>query len=152
VSLYGILSLEEIVPMVTMRWQADVAQLGAIRDFVAEASRSLGAGERVILDLQLAVDEICSNSVRHGYGGREGQLEVTVERAGQSIRVVVRDWGRAFDPELIPDPDLDIPLEERSLGGLGLFLVRRVMDEVRFEFDENRGNSVTMVKRLDGNR
>lgn len=138
--------------MVTMRWQADVTQLGAIREFVAEASRSLGAGERVVLDLQLAVDEICSNSVRHGYGGRGGLLEVTVERAGQSIKVVVRDWGRAFDPELIPDPEFDIPLEERSLGGLGLFIVRRVMDDVRFEFDENRGNSVTMVKQLDGER
>jgi serine/threonine-protein kinase RsbW len=152
VNLYGILPVEEIVQMVTMRWQADVAQLGAIRDFVAKAGRSLGAGERVILDLQLAVDEICSNSVRHGYGGCEGQLEVTVERAGRSIKVVVRDWGRAFDPELIPDPKLDIPLEERSLGGLGLFLVRQIMDDVRFEFDETRGNSVTMVKHLDGDR
>jgi len=138
--------------MVTMRWQADVDQLGAIRDFVAEASRSLGAGERAILDLQLAVDEICSNSVRHGYGGREGRIEVTVDRNGRFIEVVVRDWGRAFDPEQIPDPKLDIPLEERSLGGLGLYLVRQVMDDVRFEFDENRGNSVTMARRLDGER
>jgi serine/threonine-protein kinase RsbW len=138
--------------MVTMRWQADVDQLGAIRDFVAEASRSLGAGERAVLDLQLAVDEICSNSVRHGYGGREGQIEVTVERTGQSIEVVIRDWGRAFDPAQVPQPALDIPLEQRSLGGLGLYLVRQVMDDVRFEFDEDRGNSVTMVKRLDGER
>jgi serine/threonine-protein kinase RsbW len=150
VRLYGILPIEETASMVTMRWQADVDQLGAIRDFVAEAGRSLGAGERAILDLQLAVDEICSNSVRHGYGGREGQIEVTVERAGQSIEVVVRDWGRAFDPDQVPKPALDIPLEERSLGGLGLYLVRQVMDDVRFEFDRDRGNSVTMVKRLNG--
>jgi serine/threonine-protein kinase RsbW len=152
VRLYGILPIEETASMVTMRWQADVDQLGAIRDFVAEASRSLGAGERAVLDLQLAVDEICSNSVRHGYGGREGQIEVTVERTGQSIEVVIRDWGRAFDPAQVPQPALDIPLEQRSLGGLGLYLVRQVMDDVRFEFDEDRGNSVTMVKRLDGER
>ena len=135
--------------MVTECWRADPAQLAVIRDFVAKASRSLDADERAIRDLQLAVDEVCSNSIRHGYGGQEGRIEVSVERIGRSIRVVVRDWGMAFDPEQIPVPDLCLPLEERSLGGLGLFLVQQVMDEVRFEFNDSRGNSVTMVRRLD---
>ena len=107
-----------------MRWRADLAQLAVIREFVAEASRSLDADEQAIRDLQLAVDEVCSNSIRHGYGGQEGQIEVFVERIGHSIRVVVRDWGMAFDPEQIPVPDLDLPLD-------------------------SKGNSVTMVKRLD---
>jgi serine/threonine-protein kinase RsbW len=132
-----------------MRWRADLAQLSVIREFVAESSRSLEADEQAIRDLQLAVDEVCSNSIRHGYGGQEGQIEVSVDRIGHSIRVVVRDWGRAFDPEQIPVPDLDVPLEERSLGGLGLFLVQQVMDDVRFEFDNSKGNSVTMVRQLD---
>jgi serine/threonine-protein kinase RsbW len=139
--------------MATGRWHADPGQLGAIRRFVAETARSLGADERVIRDLQLAVDEICSNVMAHGYAGKGGALEVaverTVERAAPSIRAVVRDWGRAFDPEQAPAPNLDLPLEERSLGGLGLYLVRQVMDEVRFVFDTERGNTVTMVKRLD---
>ena len=135
--------------MITKRWRADVAHLAAIRKFIVDTSRSLGAGERAIRDLQLAVDEVCSNSIRHGYGGREGQIEVTVERVGQSIRVVARDWGRAFDPEQVPVPDPNLPLEERSLGGLGLFLVQRVMDEVRFDFNDSQGNSVTMLRRLD---
>ena len=135
--------------MVTMRWHADLADLAAIREYVVDASRSLGADEQAVRDLQLAVDEVCSNSIRHGYGGREGQLEVTVELFGHSIRVVVRDWGRVFDPELVPVPDLDLPLEERALGGLGLFLVQQVMDEVRFEFNDSKGNTVIMVKRLN---
>jgi serine/threonine-protein kinase RsbW len=127
-----------------MRWRADLAQLSVIREFVAESSRSLEADEQAIRDLQLAVDEVCSNSIRHGYGGQEGQIEVSVDRIGHSIRVVVRDWGRAFDPEQIPVPDLDVPLD-----GLGLFLVQQVMDDVRFEFDNSKGNSVTMVRQLD---
>ena len=135
--------------MVTMRWRADLTHLAAIREFVAETSRSLGAGDLALRDLQLAVDEVCSNSIRHGYGGRDGQIEVTVERAAQSIKVVVRDWGRAFEPEQVPVPDLQLPLEQRSLGGLGLFIVQQVMDEVRFEFNDSKGNSVTMVRRLD---
>lgn len=132
-----------------MRWHADLADLVEIREFVVDASRPLGADEQAIRDLQLAVDEVCSNSIRHGYGGRDGHIEVTVEPVGHSIRVVVRDWGRAFDPDRVPVPDLDLPLEERSLGGLGLFLVQQVMDEVRFEFNDSNGNSVTMVRRLD---
>ena len=135
--------------MVTMRWPADLAHLAAIRKFVVDTSRSLGAGGQAIRDLQLAVDEVCSNSIRHGYDGREGQIEVTVERVGRSIKVVARDWGRAFDPEQVPVPDPNLPLEERSLGGLGLFLVHQVMDEVRFEFNDHKGNSVTMIRRLD---
>jgi serine/threonine-protein kinase RsbW len=135
--------------MVTMRWRADLAHLAAIRKFVVDTSRSLGADELAIRDLQLAVDEVCSNSIRHGYDGRQGQIQVTVERAGHSIKVVARDWGRAFHPEQVPVPDPDLPLEQRTLGGLGLFLVHQVMDEVQFDFDESRGNSVTMVRRLD---
>jgi serine/threonine-protein kinase RsbW len=135
--------------MVTMRWRAELIHLAAIREFVVDTSRSLGADELAVRDLQLAVDEVCSNSVRHGYGGREGKIEVTVERVGQSIKVVARDWGRAFDPEQVPLPDPGLPLEQRSLGGLGLFIVRQVMDEVRFEFSDSHGNSVTMVRRLD---
>ena len=135
--------------MVTMRWRADLAHLAAIRKFVEDSSRSLGAGEQAIRDLQLAVDEVCSNSIRHGYSGCDGHIEVTVEREGQSIKVVARDWGRAFDPEQVPVPDLDLPLEARTLGGLGLFLVKQVMDDVRFEFNDSKGNSVIMVRRLD---
>jgi len=132
-----------------MRWPADLAHLAAIRKFVVDTSRSLGASGQAIRDLQLAVDEVCSNSIRHGYAGREGQIEVTVQRVGSSIKVVTRDWGRTFDPEQVPVPDPNLPLEERSLGGLGLFLVRQVMDEVRFDFNDHNGNSVTMIRRLD---
>ena len=135
--------------MATTRWRADLGQLAAIRKFVAETSRSLGVDEWTIADLELAVDEICSNSMKHGYGGQGGEIEVTVERDGPSLRVVVRDWGEVFDPEQVPVPDTELPLEERLLGGLGLFLTRQVMDDVRFEFSRDEGNSVTMIKRLD---
>lgn len=134
--------------MTTMLLFADLAQLGTIREFVAGASRDLDADESIIPDLQLAVDEICSNAIRHGYGGQGGRLEITVHAVPEGIQLVVRDWGKAFDPEAVSAPDLDAPLERRSLGGLGLFLVRQLMDEVDFQFHEERGNSVTMVKRL----
>jgi anti-sigma regulatory factor (Ser/Thr protein kinase) len=134
--------------MANIRLCADLSQLKAIRDFVAEASRDLDVEDWIIPDVQLAVDEICSNVIKHGYGGRGGEIEVTVEPIEDGVQVTVRDWGIAFDPQTVAVPNVDAPLELRSLGGLGLFLVRQLMDNVRFEFDGERGNSVTMVKRL----
>ena len=134
--------------MAILRLYADLSQLRVIRDFVAEASRDLDVEEWIIPDVQLAVDEICSNVITHGYQGQGGKIEVTVEPIDGGVEVVVRDWGKAFDPETVAVPKVDAPLELRSLGGLGLFLVRQLMDDVRFEFDGERGNSVTMVKRI----
>lgn len=132
-----------------MRLHADLSQLGVIREFVVQASRDLDVDEKIIPCLQLAVDEICTNAIRHGYGGQGGPIEVTVESVEEGVQVMVRDWGVAFDPQAVPVPDVSAPLEERPLGGLGLFLVRQMMDDVRFEFRGAEGNTVTMVKRLN---
>jgi anti-sigma regulatory factor (Ser/Thr protein kinase) len=133
--------------MATMNLYADLSQLGAIREFVAQAGRELSVEECVVPDLQLAVEEICANSIQHGYDGQGGQIEVTVEMVEAGIQVTVMDWGISFDPQAVPIPDVEAPLEQRPLGGLGLFLVRKLMDEVRFEFDGERGNTVVMMKR-----
>jgi serine/threonine-protein kinase RsbW len=127
---------------------ADLAQLATIRDFVAQTGRELGLDDELIYNLQLAVDEACSNVVNHAYGGSGGLIEITIEPVGESLQVIVRDWGQAFDPSAVPVPDLAAPLEQRSLGGLGLFLMRGIMDRVEFQFDEENGNTLTMVKQL----
>ncbi len=134
--------------MTTMYLWADLAELRSIREFVAEACRDLCVDGSCIPDLQLAVDEICSNSIRHAYGGQGGRLQVTVQPVPEGVQLTVRDWGEAFDPETVAMPDVTAPLEERSLGGLGLFLVRQLVDDLRFEFDAERGNLVTLVKRI----
>ena len=134
--------------MATMNLSADLSQLGAIRTFVAQAGGELNLDEQILPDLQLAVEEICANVIEHGYSGQGGRLEVSIEAVEEGVQVTVRDWGIAFDPQAVPVPDVNAPLELRPLGGLGLFLVRQLMDEVRFEFDGEKGNSVTMVKWL----
>jgi serine/threonine-protein kinase RsbW len=60
----------------------------------------------------------------------------------------VRDWGRCFEPDGVQDPDITAPLEERTLGGLGLFLIRRYMDQVEYTFDPILGNELLMIKAL----
>ena len=134
--------------MATMNLSASLSQLEAIRQFVAQVSCDLNLDEQIVPDLQLAVEEICANVIEHGYGGQGGRIEISIEAVQGGVQVRVRDWGIAFDPEAVPVPDVSVPLELRPLGGLGLFLVRHLMDEVRFEFDGEKGNSVTMVKWL----
>jgi anti-sigma regulatory factor (Ser/Thr protein kinase) len=136
--------------MATLSLFADVSELATIREFVAQAGRDLGLDERRIYDLQLAVDEACANVVQHGYGGQGGEIEITFERDEEEVRVTLRDWGTSFDPQAVPAPDVTASLEQRRLGGLGLFLINQVMDDVSFEFDAESGNVLTMVKRLQG--
>jgi serine/threonine-protein kinase RsbW len=127
---------------------ANCFQLATIRKFAHQVGSDLGLAESVIDDLQLAIEEACTNVVRHGYGGQGGEIELQIEPAEGGVRVTVRDWGKAFDPEAVPVPDVTAPLDERRPGGLGLYLMRKLMDEVSFEFDAEQGNALTMFKRL----
>lgn len=135
--------------MATIELSADLSHLKEIRAFVRRVSCELGAGESAVYDLSLAVDEVCSNVINHGYLGKGGRLQVTIDRVDGGVRAIVRDWGRGFDPEAVPAPDPSTPLEQRPLGGLGLHLVRQVVDEVCFAFSSAKGNTVTMVKQLE---
>jgi serine/threonine-protein kinase RsbW len=134
--------------MATIELYADFSHLKEIRAFVRDTALELGLDEWAAYDLLLAVDEVCSNVLKHGYGGRAGRLTVSVAAVAGGVQAVVRDWGMGFDPEAVPVPDLSVPLEQRTLGGLGLHLVRQTVDELRFAFGGASGNTVTMVKLL----
>ncbi len=133
--------------MATLSLYAGLGDLATIREFLARIGTDLGLDADVIYDLQLAVDEACANVINHGYGGQAGRIDVTIEPVAKGVQVVVRDWGGAFDPRVVPAPDVEAPLEKRRLGGLGLFLMREVMDDVSFTFDAEKGNTLRMVKR-----
>ena len=101
-------------------------------------------------EVQLAVDEACANVVDHAYEGSDvGEIEVSCSLDDQALTIRVRDWGKGFELASVADPDLTAPLEERCLGGLGLFLVRQMMDHVEFMSDPDQGNVLTMRKRLE---
>jgi serine/threonine-protein kinase RsbW len=133
--------------MPTIKLPASVEQLATIREFVVQASQDLALGDRTIYEVELAVDEACSNVIRHAYRGQEGAIEVSVEPYAKGVEVVIRDWGEPFDPQAVPVPDVKAPLGQRQLGGLGLYIMRQIMDEVHFAFDAELGNTLTMRKR-----
>lgn len=133
--------------MQILRFCADIRDVTSIREFVVRASRDLDVDEKIIPDLELVADELCSNVLNHGYDGLGGWIEITIKPVDRGVQLTVRDWGQSFDPMSVPLPDVEAPLEERTLGGLGLFLVRKLMDEVQFETCGTNGNMITVLKR-----
>ncbi len=98
----------------------------------------------VQFDLNLSMEELFTNAVRHGgCGGVKEAVRVRLERKEHAIEAVFSDCGRAFDPTAVPAPDLDAPLAERPVGGLGLHLLRRIMHDLTYS-RSGEWNCITM--------
>ena len=119
-----------------------------IREFVAQVAREGGFTEKEIYSLQLAADEAASNIIEHAYEGiSNADLDVTCDAHGDTLIITMRDTGRPFDPSKVKQPNLKAGLSDRQIGGLGVYLMRKLMDEVRYESDSKTGNLLTMTKR-----
>ena len=137
-----------LLRMITKTFPAKFEYLDAMRDFAAESARLAGMDEKEIYNIQLVVDEAASNIIEHAYEGiQEGQIELSLDVSEKALTIITRDQGKKFidDSE---EPDITADLEDRSVGGLGLFFMRKLMDEVRFEWFPEKGNVLTMVKFL----
>ena len=123
-----------------------LAELPLIVQFVDNACEQATISPAQRFDLQLAVEEACMNVIEHAYGGKGGEVTVCFEVDGADVQITVTDHGKPFDPDQVAMPDLSKPLEERPVGGLGIYLMQQLMDEVEFEFS-SEGNRLRMVKR-----
>lgn len=127
--------------------RATVSDLGQIAEWVTAEAVACGFDARIAFKIQMAVDEACSNILTHGYAGGAGRVELETRCERRTFEIHIRDWGRAFDPTAIDEPDLAASVDERNIGGLGLFFMRQFMDDVRFTFDPQGGNLLRMTKR-----
>lgn len=135
--------------METRTVPARLESLALISAFITDATARAGLEEHAAWQVQLAVDEAATNIIQHGYeDGSDGVIELGWRLDGPDLVVTLRDFGRRFNPDEVPAPDLSSPLEERQAGGLGIYLMSRLMDSVHFDFDSQRGNLLTMVKRV----
>jgi len=130
-----------------LRVAAELENLGAIRRFVQEAAAALETDPAVIPDVLLAVDEAATNIIIHGYRGRSGLVELEVSRADDALVIRLHDRATPFDPTEVPPPDLTLPLEQRPVGGMGIYLMQQLMDEVTYRTTPQGGNWLTMLKR-----
>ena len=126
---------------------AELKNLALIRDFVQETATALAADPVMLFNVVLAVNEVATNIMIHGYQGQPGLIEIEVGRAGNSLVVRLRDQAPPFDPSVVPDPDLTLPLEKRSSGGMGIYLTRQLMDELTHRLTPQGGNELTLIKK-----
>ena len=133
---------------ITIRLPADVREIERLNRLVRQFGELHEIPSRTLYAVNLALDEVVTNVVLYGFESSAGQeVAVRVETVGSDLRSEVVDGGREFNPLSAPVPDLTVALEERALGGLGIHLVRSLMDRVEYR-RENAKNVLTMRKRI----
>lgn len=110
----------------------------------------LGLGEKVKYEIQLAVTEAIENIVEHAYKGKGGKVEISLEVQDAKVVIRIHDYGEPFDPELVKEYKPEEQQENPSSRGRGIFIMRRCMDEVEYEFG-TKGNTLTLIKNLGKN-
>lgn len=126
-------------------------ELNRLNDGLEEIGAELGWQQRSVLDLSLACEELVVNIVHYGYpSGIEGIIEVVVKASRDEVEISVADQGIPFNPlKEQPDPlaILEMELDARPVGGLGIFFVKRLMDSIHYEYGDGM-NRLCMRKRL----
>jgi len=125
--------------------------LQLIRDFVLKIADNAGFNDENQEKIALAVDEACTNVIKHAHKFDSRRLiDVFVQTDPNKIKITITDRGRGFDPRKIKDPDLKKFVKESRHGGLGIYLIKTLMDDVHFEFNPGVKNQVQLTKYKDG--
>jgi anti-sigma regulatory factor (Ser/Thr protein kinase) len=133
--------------MITRTFPGNFRSLSQISDFIVTEAEAAGFLPNDIYAIQTSVDEACANIIDHAYGGEDiGDIQISVKILKNGLQIVLRDKGEPFDPNKIPEPDISSPLEIRKERGLGVFFMRKLMDDVKFCFSPQRGNTLTLIK------
>ena len=133
----------------TMILKNDVSELEKVMSFITELCAHNSIPPETEYDLNLALDEIITNVVKHAYpAGEEHQFAVHLALEDHEFVARIEDDGKEFDPTAHPAPNLDTPLEERKEGGLGIFLVRQIMTSVEYQRQDGK-NIITVRKKLE---
>ena len=133
--------------MLTRNFPGQLESLAEISQFVIQAARQAGLDDSQVYEVQLAVDEAATNIIEHAYRKvNNGVIECLCEILKNGLRVILIDQGDPFHPDDVPDPVFTTDVESVKPRGLGLYIMRKVMDEVRFDFTSGRGNTLTLVK------
>ena len=117
---------------------ASTENLSEIRDFVGGHALDYGFDDRKVADIRLAVDEACTNIIKHAYGNDpEENLEITIEVDDEKFMIFLIDKGEGFDVKTYQKPNLKSQIEQKKRGGMGVHLMLNLMDEVTYKVKNN---------------
>ena len=129
-----------------LRITNETKNLSVVRQVVGEVLEKTPFGKDDKAKIILAVDEAVANVVEHAYEGNKGDIDIGFILDGERLEITIRDNGTKFNPQEIPTPDIHDHIKKGLKGGLGMFLMRKIMDEVRYSLDSTYVNELVMVK------
>lgn len=127
-------------------FEAQAEHIPAITEFVTEHAEQAGLNPKILMQLDLVVEEVVVNICNYAYEEPGGDIVVRVCSDDKKFVLEFEDGGRAFDPLAVGDPDLTSELEERDIGGLGIFFIKRLTDEVSYRRVNNRNILALSIK------
>lgn len=140
-------TVKNIRKRISVRSSTD--NLATIRSFIKKLSTQVGFNEDTSNKIILAADEACTNIIKHAYKySKFGKINVNVSFSNKKFRISITDDGTHFNSKSIKEPDLKKYYEEKRIGGLGMFLMKKMMDEVLYSEPNAKKNKVTLIKYL----
>ncbi|MFH1039364.1 MAG: ATP-binding protein [PVC group bacterium] len=131
----------------TIRVPARLENLEKLVDFIIGCLECSGVPQPAISDIHLAADEACTNTITYAYpAGERGDIELSCAVSGGTITVTIRDWGVPFNPLQAPSPDIGLDIEDRPIGGLGIFLMKKFSDRLEYRRVDG-SNLLTIIKK-----
>lgn len=131
----------------TLKVKSRTENLSVIRDFIGTSASELKLPNEIVENIILAVDEACTNIIKHAYKySPDGDITITIKPTSSKFIVSIIDNGISFEPETIPEPDLQKYYRQRRVGGLGIYLMKTLMDEVKYVSKPGKYNEVLLSK------
>ncbi len=123
--------------------------LAKVREFIHQNALNAGFSEDKIMDITLAVDEAVTNIIKHSYSfDPNGEIKLEIEVNNGEFNIIITDKGKSFDPTSVPEPDIRKYQREHRVGGFGLYLMKKFMDEVIYTSIPNNYNRVKLKKKI----
>jgi serine/threonine-protein kinase RsbW len=135
--------------MKTLKVKSRTDNLSEIRDFISSNAAKAGIDAESIDNIMLAVDEACTNIIKHAYDSYpDGEIIIKIKSDNKKFTIIIVDYGQTFDPTAVPKPDLKKYYREHKVGGLGMYLMRTLMDDVEYTTVPGKYNQVLLTKNL----
>ena len=141
------LLLQELFQKVEIVVDATRENVEVVTEFIDKQLSDRNVERRLIAKTNVAIDELYSNIAQYAYDGVKGKITVQVGLSDSSFSITFIDSGKPFNPLEKEDPDVSLGAEDRGIGGLGIFIVKNTMDDVHYEYTDNK-NILTIVKNL----
>ena len=135
------------VSMARLDIKAETDSLDKVTEFIDEQLEAADCSMKAQMQIELAVEEIFVNIAHYAYTPNIGMAGITVETQGDSVLITFEDSGVPYDPLAKEDPDVTLSAQDRSVGGLGIFMVKKSMDDVRYAYIDGK-NILTLEKKL----